>query len=431
MTFPLKLGSQGQDVHDLDVAAVKRYRSYAFEADGVTPLKNDGYYGYGEQAFAKQWQTRMGRPATGQLSFDEWNYIVHGVSFPQPKINYPAWIYTCPGSGANWDVGPSFDLGNWVQDNIGIRHQPVYFQKGGYLGFMGGDPTFSYNDVIYDQYKSIEALLDMNPDVQNALHKIKSGTPPDQIKFDLWFSGYSQSADGLEDALEIIFGDGGFKPPKTGIPVGPGKYRALRPLIRRVVQFGNPSQQPDSDTGVPGWVAGGWGISRKIRPDWLKSLVVSITNPMDFYAAVPDSDSIRPVFYGEIVEANTSLPFFVHILNVAIPVILGAVPIFGGLLGPLAAPVVAAMAGLNQFLPLFTGLVAQGQQVNYNTDVDAKIEAMLTPTGILTNIPALIGLIGALPGLQNHGMYESPFEELGNRSGVQVACDIVRGFYGR
>lgn len=431
MTFPLKLGSNGQDVTAFDKAAAKRYKSYALERDG-SPLKADGYFGYGEQDFAKSWQTRMGRPVTGQITQDEFNYIVKGTQFPVPLKQIPgAWIYTFPGSGANWDVGPSFEVGIWVEANLGIKHQPVSFTKGGYLGFMGGDPTFSYNDVIYDQYKSFEWLLDNNPDVQKALQQINNGVPVAQIVLDIWLSAYSQSADGAEDALEILFGDGGFKIPKTGEIAAPGKYRALRPFLRFALLFGNPSRQKGTDGGAPGYFPSGWGISRKIRPDWLRRVSVSITNPGDFYACVPDSDNIRPPFYGEIVEADISLPFFVHILNLAVPIILGTIPIFGGLLGPLATPAVAAMTGLNGLLPLLGGLMSQSQQVNFDTEVDKKIEALLSPMGILTNIPGLIGLIAALPGLQKHGEYWLPQVELGNRSGQQVACDIIRLYYHR
>lgn len=433
--FPLKLGSQGPDVLALDIAAVKRYKSYAFEIDGLTPLKPDSYYGRGEQSFATQWQTRMGRPVTGQISEDELNYIVHDTPFPKHLAG--TWFYSSPGSGAAFDVGPSFEVGVYAENTYGIRHQPVSFQEGGYLGLLGGDPTYSYNDVIYDQYQSILWLLDNNPDVQATMALINGGMSPAaaiaQTRLRKVYSGYSQSADGLEDALEILFGDGGFTIPKTGEVTGPGKYRAIRGAIRRVIQFGNPSRQQNAPmSGVVGWNPDGWGISRKIRPDWMRPLTVSITNPNDFYAAVPADEKIRPLFYDEIVEASTGLPYFVHLLNVAVPIIMEDIPVVGGLLGPFAPIVVAGMAGLNAFLPLLTGLMSQMSTGGdaYDKTIDAQITQLLSVQGVISQIPELITMVGDLPGLQNHGMYDSPFAELGGLSGEQVGqreIDLIFG----
>lgn len=438
MTFPLKLGSQGPDITALDVAAVKRYKSYAFEIDGRTPLKADGYYGRGEQAFVTAWQTRMHRPVTGTLSADEFNFIVHGTAFPViSNVNDTTWLYSSPGSGADYDVGPSFEIGVYAEQRYGIKHQPVQFAKGGYLGFLGGDPTFSYIDVTYDQYMSIKWLLDNNPTVQATMVLINGGMSAAaaiaQTRLKLIFSAYSQSADGLEDALEILFGDGGFKIPKTGEIAPEGPYKAIRGAIRRIIQFGNPSRQQNAPmSGVVGWNPTGWGISRKIRPAWMRPITVSITNPNDFYADVPDDEKIRPLFYGEIVESKMSLPFFVHVLNVAVPIIMEDIPVVGGLLGPFAPIVVAGMAGLNAFLPLLTGLMSQmstGGDV-YDKAIDAQITQLLSVSGIVNQIPELITMVGDLPGLQNHGMYDSPFAELGGLSGVQVGqreLDLIFG----
>ena len=53
---------------------------------------------------------------------------------------------------------------------------------------------------------------------------------------------------------------------------------------------------------------------------------------------------------------------------------------------------------------------------------------LLSPTGVLTNIPGLIQLIAALPGLQAHGEYHLPKSEFNGRTGIQVGCDIVAAF---
>jgi len=434
MTFPLKLGSTGQLVSDLSAAARRRYASYAFEADMKTPLKSDGYFGSGEKNFATAWQTRMHRPVTGQITEDEFNYIVKAIPFPAPTVPIKVghWIYTCPGSGADFNVGPSFDVGVWAEKNYGIRHQPVLFKKGGYLGLLGGDAQASYVEVTYDQYKSLEWLLDNNPSVQDAMDRISKGIPPSEAIKDadlhLLFSGYSQSADGLEDALEILFGDGGFVIPNTGETTGRGKYADLRDAIRRVIQFGNPSRQPGQMSGQPGWNPKGWGISRKKRPLWLLKVTVSITNPGDFYASVPDSDGIRPPFYGEIIHSETSLPYFVHILNLAVPIIAKYFGIVGQLFTPLAPMLVAGIAGLN-LIPTFTKLFGQAQETSFHTAVDDQLIALLEPMGVITHLDDLIGLVSALPGLQAHGDYWAVKPEMGNRSGVMVGCDEIRLLY--
>jgi hypothetical protein len=204
----------------------------------------------------------------------------------------------------------------------------------------------------------------------------------------------SNSADGTEDALEILFGDGGFIHPgdPTRTPSAPGKYRHLRDRINGVVQFGNPSTK-------------GTGIANKVRPAWLDAKIRNVNYANDFYAVAPDE--IRRNFYAIIVQADLSLPFFVHVLKIAGPIILQTIPIFGGFLGPLAPLAIAGVTGLNAFLPLLTGLMGQAQSAG-DEEVDRKLIDMLSVTGLIKNIPGLIGLIAALPGLQAHGGY--PFD---------------------
>jgi hypothetical protein len=398
-TFPLKRGSQGPEVTLLDQKAVKRFESYAFEADGVTPLKPDAYFGLGEERFVQTWQARSHLPVTGQLTEDQFHALVgQGTQSPAGGTviakRRKIWIYSSPGSGANWDQGPSFQLGERCRRELKLNHQPIAFQKGGYLGFMGGDPKFSYVDVTWDQYLSLRHLLETCPDVNDP-------------EFEVWFSGYSQSADGMEDALEMLFGDGGFVHPgdPDQRPADPGPYRHLRNRINGVVQFGNPSTKRT-------------GIARKVRPAWLEALIRNVNYPNDFYAVA--TDRIRPPMYAIIIKSEMELPFFVHCLRLAariIPDWLTFLPlggIFGGLggliggaagaFGPLATMSVGAMSGLggNPALGQMMGLAG----TDADQAVDDQLYNLLKPTGVLTEIPDMIGLIGALPGLQAHGGYE-------------------------
>jgi hypothetical protein len=304
---------------------------------------------------------------------------------------------------------------------------------------LGGDSSFAYVDVTYDLYKSLAWLMENNPDAQRALQIIAEGKTPEQAirltNLALTASAYSQSADGLEDALEVLFGDGGFIHPgdKTQTPSPPGPYRKLRGALRRVIQFGNPSRQPGQASGVPGWNPKGWGIARKVRPEWLRKITVSITNPDDFYACVPDGDDIRPVFYAEIITASTQLPYFVHLLNVGMQVALQWVPLLGLILGGVGSPVAAQVLGAGAQLgakgiDMLGGFMGQTGQSGHDTDVDVKLIKLLSAQGVLTHLDDLVGLVADLPGLQNHGAYHIPFPQLGGQSGIDLGCNEVRMF---
>ncbi len=405
--LPLKSGSS--DARGDDVSHWQRWGKQYASAYGDLMGPVDGYYGNGDAAFTREMQRRLGLPQTGvfdELTASRVGY--GGTVAPRPRRKI--WLYSSPGSGADWNVGPSFALGEWCKDVLKINHQPLSFQKGGYLGLLGGDAKFSYNEVTYDQYKSLEYCLDHNPDINDP-------------NLELWFSGYSQSADGMEDALEILFGDGGFIHPgdPTRTPSPPGKYRHLRDRINGVVQFGNPS------TPVT-------GIARKARPAWLAKLVRNVNARNDFYAVAPDN--IRPAFYAIIVQAELELPFFVHVLRIAVPIITdwatAALPIIGPLLGgfgptaQMGLGMISGLQGMGQN-PLFGNLMGQAGS-SRDTKVDDDLRRLLSPTGVLQNIPGLISLVAALPGLQAHGEYHLPKPEFGGRDGIAVAYDIIAGF---
>lgn len=304
---------------------------------------------------------------------------------PPPVAFRNIWIFTAPGSGAPWWVGPSFELGKWSADVLKLNHQPIGYPIGGYLGLMGGDPGLSYNEVIEAQGRELERLLDVSPHVQKALEDVRAGRPTD-VEF--WFSGYSQSADGMEDALVRLFGDG-------------GKYERLRDRINGVIQFGNPSKEKT-------------GIARKPRPPWLYARVRNVTTKGDFYAEA--TDSIRPLFYAEIVRAETSLSFAGHIAKIAVPVVLN---FMGSLFG---------LSGLMQIGGSALGAAVKDAEEHAHEAVDDALIELLSIKGVLTNIPTLIGLLAALPGIVSHGEYHLPKPEFQGRTGIQVACDIIAAF---
>lgn len=415
----LKIGYQGP-LYNPWYDWAKRYAaSYAFLLGA-----RDGYYGADEARFTKELQRRVGIVQDG--IFGDRTAAAVGYAWPgttQPPVvakRRPIWFYSCPGSGADWWLGPSFDVGQMVagtawnepgRQSLRINHQPVSFQKGGYLGLMGGPADFSYLDVCAGLLASLRRLLRNNPDVTAAMTARRLDSKA-SVDVELWFSGYSQSADGLRDAVLALFADS-------------GEFAAIRDRINGLVLFGDPA------TAVT-------GIARKTYPSWLESLVTEVNATVDFYAVAPDR--IRPAFYAEIVKAEMTLPFLVHVVRIAVPIIedwaklaLPAVaPLLGGF-GPLAQVGLAALNGLSGLggNADFTRLLGMaGSSDDWNTT--NAIRGILSPTGLLANIPDLITLLGAVgPGLAAHGSYHAtcpPRPEFGNRVGTQFAYDVIAAY---
>lgn len=425
----LKLGSQGDSVLHWYDWAHKYASSYNYLLG-----KRDGYYGTHEAAFTSEMQRRLGVPITGE--FGDLEASRTGYKWPNSTSNSTIlyrkiWYYSFPGSGADWNVGPAFTVGEHCKNVLRINHQPVKFTKGGYLGLLGGDSKASYVEVTYDLYKSLEWLLNNNPDVKEAVAirgiDLATGNaerPNARVELELEFGAYSQSEDGVEDALEILFGDGGFVIPATGETTQPGPFRHLRDRINFIHAFGNPSAQKGAKS-LGGHVNKYGGIARKTRPEWLRKLIVNIFTVDDFYAEV--SDNIRPIFYGEIIRAESELPYFVHLLKVALQVIPQWANLLGPLTGPLAPVIIAGAAGIPSLAPLLGGLIQQATTTAHE-EVDKKLVQLLTARGIAENIPGLIQLVGALPGLQSHGMYHVPRPEFQNRSGIDLAIQHVNEY---
>lgn len=415
----LKKGYNGPEYYPWYDWAKKYASSYAFLLGN-----RDGYFGDGEDAFVREMQRRLGNVVIDGI-FGQQMALATGYKWSDGSVviaqkRRKIWIYTFPGSGADFWWGPAHDLGEKCRQILRLNHQPVKFEKGGYLGALGGNSKFSYDEVTWDQCKSWEWLLDNNSDAQEALSKANTYarlkfpnktfaelTDSDlveiakQLEFEMHASGYSQSADGGEDAAEWLFGDTGFVHPgdKSQTP-STGKYRLLRHCLKLVVQFGNPSTK---DTG----------IARKTRPGWLNSKIRNINKKDDFYAVVPASDKIRPAFYAIIVKAEMELPFGVHVLRIALPIVMEWAslllpmlkPLVGGF-GPLVQLGVGAISGLQGLAasPTLGGLMGQAQS-DRDKKVDQDIIDILKPMGLLSNIPGLLKLLAALPGLQSHGQY--------------------------
>lgn len=413
----LKKGYNGPEYYPWYDWAKKYASSYAFLLG-----PRDGYFGAAEDSFVREMQRRLGNVVIdgifGQQMAQATGYKWSDGSVVIAQKRRKIWIYTFPGSGADFWFGPSHDLGEKCRQILRLNHQPVKFEKGGYLGALGGNSKFSYDEVIWDQCKSLEWLLDNNIDAQEAMRNAQQfcankGWREDQLndlqlieiakalEFEFHLSGYSQSADGAEEAAEWLFGYGGYVHPgdKSQTP-STGKYLLLRHCLKLVVQFGNPSTRHT-------------GIARKHRSQWLYDKVRNVNKKDDFYAVVPASERIRPAFYAIIVKAEMELPFGVHVLRIALPIVMEWAslllpmlkPLVGGF-GPLVQLGVGAISGLQGLAasPILGGLMGQAQS-DKDKKVDQDIIDILKPTGLLVNIPGLIGLLAALPGLQSHGQY--------------------------
>lgn len=420
MSLPYKKGSNGPEILAWQEWAYRYAKSYA---SLIGP--KDAYFGLGEEAFVKQLQFNLKIPITGifgNLEAGLTNFKTDFVTAPTIEKRRKIWILSSPGSGANGDLGPSHDLGERCQNVLRLNHYIVRFQIGGYLGVLGGSSTMTYNEVIWDQCKSKEYFFRTNKDAQEALQQARAYIAKkgwveadltdaqlieiaSTLEFEFHTSGYSQSADGNEEAMEYLFGDPGYvHPGDPSQTPSTGEFRILRHCLKRVVQFGNPSTP-------------GTGISRKVRSAWLAAKVRNVNYDNDFYAKVPASDKIRPAFYAIIVQAEMELPFAVHVLRIAVPIILEYlkfVPVLGqvgaalGPFGPLAQLAVSAAAGISAGLSSMTSLFGQAASEK-DKKVDKDLYDILIPMGILQNIPALLQLIGAVgPGLDAHNRY--PFD---------------------
>lgn len=386
---------------------------------GPLPTDTD-VFGARAQAWQEEYERRTGQIVDGVVSDDDLATLK--VVLP----HRPIWAYSAPGSGAPWSIGPSFDAGEWAKLVLNLNHQPVGYPIGGYMGLMGGDPGNSYLD-IYNFYETEQLrLLSINPDFQASLAKRQANPAAalvNGVDVELWFLGYSQSADFMVRFVSKHFGDA-------------GQFAVLRDRINGLLLCGNPGRQP----GVTkvGNTPVGWGISRLTYPAWLNAITWSITvetpSP-DFYAAC--ADEIRPLFYEWFIQAKTSLGFVVYCGQIIIPAILnlvapflkiGAVGAAGSALGPLGGalitPILASASGgsASAIGSLLGGVMGSTEAP------DPKLIQFLSVQGVLTNLPGLFTLLGDLGGVAAHGDYYTPRAELGNRNGVQVACDAMAAF---
>lgn len=408
--MPLKLGDTGPVVTKWRAVMAAMFPAYKRAPSNLGPLDPGDLFG----PRAVQWQTVYQR-RTRQLATlpqDQWG-VVSDKDLSDLKIvlqHRPISCYSAPGSGVPGFIGPPYDLGEWCRAMLNLNHIWLDYPIGGYMGLMGGDPKFSYDDIIGFEADTLARNLGNDADLQAAM-RARRIDPHAPVAWEGWFFGYSQSADGMKRAVAALFGPG-------------GTYELVRDRINGIIVFGDPTTP-------------GTGIARLVwtSPPWIDAITHVINNPKDFYGIA--TDRIRPLMYEWFTKAEAELPFVIYSAQIVIPAMLGIIAPFmsalplGGLTSALAIPLLAGQTGLGveTLAPIIGGITTA------KTAPNPDLIKLLSVQGLLTSFPDLLALITALPGLQAHGDYYAPHAEFadasrgwGPRSGIQVAFDTVAGF---
>lgn len=120
----LRLGSNGPVVLSWQQKMLARFASYAKAADGG-PLRADGYFGNDDLAVHQEWQRRVHRPVTDNVSDDE--LAILGV-VAAPAV-LPV-MFTVEGHLSNMFAGPVADTATALEREGVCRHQPVGYNNG-------------------------------------------------------------------------------------------------------------------------------------------------------------------------------------------------------------------------------------------------------------------------------------------------------------
>jgi len=197
----LKLGSTGPIVIAWQQVMARRFKSYALAADGG-PLRADGYFGRDDLAVHQEWQRRVNRPATDDVSDDELATL--NVVSAKP-VGLPVLI-TAQGTGVDMWTGPPADTARELESRGKCVWQP-----------LGNWPA---------------ATFPMWPSI---IQGVAEGEK--QIRYwagdrrqDIWLAGYSQGAIVTSMLWKYSLAPG-------------GPLADLRPKVKRAVTWGNPMRE--------------------------------------------------------------------------------------------------------------------------------------------------------------------------------------------
>lgn len=248
----LQVGSRGELVKAWQQVMVKRFGSYAKEADG-TPLKADSYFGYSDERVAREYQRRVGIPVTGIVSDGE--LIALGLMKPPPAPPPRHKCLTFRGTGGI--VGQ--DYTSRVAGGAPVIEIPVPYSAS--MGFLPvGAPS-------PDGLRAPSGAQSRDTAVEWAARWIESTTATFVL------CGYSQGADAASRVRAML---------EPG-----GRLERHRGRYVCGAMFGNPTRR-FGHTFFLGAVPGGEGIADWHVPqsactwDWLEAV-----QPLDLYANVP------------------------------------------------------------------------------------------------------------------------------------------------
>lgn len=203
----LKLGSNGPVVLAWQQTMLLRFASYAKAADGG-PLREDSYFGKDDLAVHQEWQRRVHRLVTNNVSDDE--LLILGVTKPKPVF------LTIEGHMSNMFTGPVADTANQLQAEGLCFHQPTGYNNGA-IPFDNGSGVRALAELV--------GSTTLRDGAGNAV-PFPAGTP-------IVFGGFSQGGIVLFDFWVDYL-----------LPGKPLEWRAKD--VKAVLAYGNPCRQTDS-----------------------------------------------------------------------------------------------------------------------------------------------------------------------------------------
>src|SRR5258707_364201 len=112
----LKLGDTGVLVAKWRHVMTAMFRGYAAT---LGPLNPGSVFGDRAKAWQEEYERHTGQTVDGVVSDQD----LADLKIVLP--HRPIWIYSAPGSGAPWNIGPAFDVGEGAKLVLNINHQPI------------------------------------------------------------------------------------------------------------------------------------------------------------------------------------------------------------------------------------------------------------------------------------------------------------------
>lgn len=119
----LRVGTQGRQVSDWQRTMLRRFPAYALAAGGG-PLKIDGYFGRDDLATHQEWQRRVQRTVTEEVSDEE--LVMLGLV---PSEDSRPVVVTVAGHQGDMFTGPAYLSARVLEQKNKVRVQPVGYDN--------------------------------------------------------------------------------------------------------------------------------------------------------------------------------------------------------------------------------------------------------------------------------------------------------------